>query len=201
MLKKLEHNVDLAIEIAADRLAGHILHHKNDAKLGELCASALAALIQSAAVYGSILVLAAAFRMFWDSILWTVFFFAARCWTAGAHAASRLACYLLSLSVSLGCLFAARLLPASLWLTACINAANVIIVFVTAPADSDIGSAERRRMRIYARLEVVAAVASAVLLAEFTRASFAYAASLGTLSAAISSLIKWKEVHNRCRLV
>lgn len=75
MLKKLEHNVDLAIEIAADRLAGHILHHKNDAKLGELCASALAALIQSAAVYGSILVLAAAFRMFWDSILWTVFFF------------------------------------------------------------------------------------------------------------------------------
>ncbi|MBD5560132.1 MAG: accessory gene regulator B family protein [Clostridia bacterium] len=191
--------LDTAISLSADRLAEWSLRNKPDADLFEIYRFVFAALLQLAAVYGTILILSACLHVFFEAVLWIAFFLAGRHWAGGAHARTRTGCFLLSVAVSLGCAVLARLLPGNVLLTGAVSLVSIVLVFVAAPSDILPGTSEKdlRRKRIWARSEIVAAAAAAVSLSAQASSwsSAAYAACFGSFSAAVSCFIAWQ--HER----
>lgn len=186
--------LDAAVDRIAKHLAAWLLRSEPDPELFEIYTFVLAALLQSGAVYGTILIFAAYTHAFLEALAWIGFFLAGRNWAGGSHAPTRTVCYVISVTVALSSLMLAQLLPASTLLTSCITLVSVVLVFVAAPTDVLPVTTKKslRRRKVLARAESIAAAVTTMLFAQACWDSVAYAACLASFSAAISCLVAWR---------
>ena len=160
------------MNLLANKLADRLVRKGLDPENKEIYAYAIECLLNTTASFGTILIVSIILGKFFLALIWMAFFFPIRQTSGGLHASNHIGCYILSISIGIGCLLINPLLFAP-------------VIHKNHPLSKE----RMLRMKHSARRIVIVESCLCAALYFLVPAEYPLAAVLGLLSATVSTLI------------
>ncbi len=180
------------MNLLANKLADRLVRRGLDPENKEIYAYAIECLLNTTASFGTILIVSIILGKFILALIWMAFFFPIRQTSGGLHASNHIGCYILSISIGIGCLLINPLFVSISWVVWPGLAISIVVIFLFAPVIHKNHPLSRERMlrmkRSARRIVIVESCLCAVLFF-IVPAQYPIAAVLGLLSATVSTLI------------
>ena len=176
----------------ANRMAEYLIKKGLNPDNREVYAYALECIMNTAASFGTILIVSVLLGRFLSALIWMAFFLPVRHMSGGLHASNHIGCYFLSVSIGIGSLLLAPILLPISWIVFPLLVFSVIVIFLYSPilhANHPLSEERALHMKKASRRNVVIESALIVLLYFLVPKDIAIAAAFGLFAAAASTLI------------
>lgn len=183
----------------AQKLAEQLIRNGANPDKREVYAYGIECTINTIFTFGIILIAAVLTKNVLITVIWMMFFLPIRKTSGGIHAASRGACFIISLSVGIGCmLLNSYIVPFGQYFSAAGFAVSIIIVFSCAPVihkNHPIPQTRIRKIKKTARTIIVIESLISVIFIIANKLDLAVAATMGVLSASVSTILGYILQH------
>lgn len=158
----------------------------------EIYVYAIESILNSTAIFGTIILLGAISQNMRFALAWMAFFLPVRHTSGGSHASSHLSCYVISVIIGVICMVLPKYFSSAFWLVLVGIVFSIIVVFKCAPVlheNHPMSQNRITRMRQLAKRIVILESIIVIACSPFIPGELYFSAMLGILTATGSTLI------------